>query len=300
MSILEKCEKIGIELRRTKEGRLTTEHLNKVNENPQELTVELFKLINHHYVKIHFFSVSHAIDVLKGNTENRILGELVKRILGIDGLEQFGKANIPIGKFVDKLSIMSFNNSVKYQLPTEITATPELIRLSNSLTVECQRLNLVQKFLREYFTDPRFSEAVKRFDELKGMEPILPYSKEDRKVLKALKNEYLETKIDLIYSFVSTLTYIKCMIFDSFYDNIFEVYETKDVLTLKEKTLNGCRFVQIVMNPNDKTFGANTGWILKLHSTDNTIVYGQIFSKQMKFSQNKCIITVKALVHDIL
>lgn len=82
------------------------------------------------------------------------------------------------------------------------------------------------------------------------------------------------------------LIYIKCVMFNSFYDNIFEVDEAADVLSFKEKTLDSCRFVKIVINPNSKTLGANTGWILNLHRRDNSIEYAQIFNKQMKFTQS--------------
>ncbi len=300
MSILEKCEKIGMELRKTKEGQIVFKYLNIINNNPQELIVEFFRIINHHYVRIHFFSVPNAIDILKLNTENNMVGSWVNEILNMDGVEEFGKANIPLGQFTKKLSIMSFNSFVKYQLPADITATPELIRLSNLLTVECQRINLIQQLIREYYTNPRFSEALKRFDELKGTTPILPFSKEDRKILKALRDEYPDTKVDLVYSLVSILSYIKCMVFDSFYDNIFEIYITADVLSFKERTLDRCKFVKIVIIPNKKTIGPNTGWILKIYYPDNSFAYAQIFSKEIKFTQTDCTITIKALIHDYL
>jgi hypothetical protein len=301
MSILEKCEKIGIELRKTQEGKSVLQALSTIQESPEELTVELFKLINKYYVQMHFFAIKNSIAVFENNTDNPIIGNLVKRILSINGLAEFGEINLPLGHFVEKLSVMSFNNSVKYQLPDEISITPELVRLSNALTVECQRINLVQEIIKEYHTNPEFLEATKRFDELRGREPIIPLSKQDRRNLKLLKMEYPNsTSPNLIYSLMCILTYIKSMMYDSFYDNIFEVFEAEDVILRKEKQLDRCTFIKLLMTPNKNSFGPNTGWILKLHNKDNTTSYAQIFSKTMTFEKNECTISIKALIYQQL
>lgn len=301
MSILEKSEKIGNELRNTPEGATALELFNQVSKSPKELTVELFKLINRYYIQMHFYSIPQAIGILEGNINNPILGDLVKRILAIESLKAFGEANVPIGKFVDDIGKLAFSNSVKYQLPKDIAFTPELVRLSNSLTVECLRTSLLQQFIREYKTKPRFIEAVKRFDELRGTKPMIPYSKEDRKCLSILRKEYTGVcSVDLIYSLVSLLTYIKSMIFDSFYNNIFEVYEKDEVVSRKQKKLNHCTFVKLILLSPIKILDPSSGWILKLHNTDGSISYAQIFQKTTHFSPDTCTTTLKALIHDIL
>lgn len=300
MSILKKCEEIGVELRHTPEGKRALEYFTAIKGNPEEFKGEFFNLINKDYVRIHFYAVPSAVDIIENNIENKVVGPIMKRLLAIDNIKEFGESNIPIGKFVDRLSVMSFNNSVKYELPSEVTATPALIRLSNALTVECQRISLVQSFIKEYHTDPHFSEAVKRFDEIKGEKPILPYSKEDRVILHTIRKEYPDVKVNLLYSLISVMSYIKCMIFDSFYGNIFEVFEAEDVILRNQKVLNGCSFVKLVLVPNERTLGAHTGWILKLNNRDGTISYGQIFNKKMKWTKEETKVTIKALIHDAL
>lgn len=300
MSILAKCEEIGLELRQTEQGQLVTKLHKEILRNPPELTVEFFKLIGHNYVSLHFFSAQHTIDTLNGNTDNKIVGQLVKRILGIKGLQEFADANVPLGMFVEKLSSAVFVNTVKYELPKDIKVTSALVRQTNALTVECQRLNLVQQFIEDFHTNPRFKEAIARFDELSETIQILPYSKEDRKILKTLRKEYPDTKIDLIHSLICTLSYIKCTIFDAFYGNLFNVYELEDVLDFKTKPLDRCKFVKLVLITNERTLFSNSGWILKLHGKDGAIRYGQIFSKQIKFTQTDSSVTIKALIHDVL
>lgn len=300
MSILEKCEKIGVELRRTPEGKIALELYNAINENPEELRGELFNLINRYYVRIHFYAVPNAVDIIESNVNNDVVGFLMTKLLAIENIKEFGTANIPIGKFVDRLSLMSFSNSVKYELPADVAATPALIRLSNSLTVECQRINLVQKFAKEYFTNPDYMEAINRFDELRGSEPLLPYCREDRIILKTIKDEYPNVNVNLIYALLSIITYIKCMIFDSFYENVFEVFEATDVLLRRQKALDGCSLVKLVLSPTERTWGANAGWILKLNNKDGSTSYAQIFMKKVEWAHGESTMTVKALVHDDL
>lgn len=300
MSILTKCEEIGLELRRTEQGQLVTKLHEEILRNPPELTVEFFKLMDYNYVRIHFFSAQHTIDTLNGNIDNKIVGQLVKRILDIRGLQEFADANMPLGMFVEKLSSAVFVNTVKYELPKDIKVTPALVRQTNALTVECQRLNLVQQFIEDFHTNPQFKEAIARFDELSGTIQILPYSKEDRKILKTLRKEYPDTKIDLIHSLICILSYIKCTIFDAFYGNLFDIYLSDDVLEFKTKSLDRCKFVKLVLIANERTMFSNRGWILKLHDKDATIRYGQIFSNQIKFTQASSTVTIKALIHDIL
>jgi len=300
VGILEKCEKIGIALRATNEGQNVLNCLDSINKSPQEQTVEFFKLINTHYTKVHFYSVQNAIDILKANVNNSILGALVKNILSIDDIYNFAELNLPLGHFVEKLSALSFDSTVKYQLPTDIGVTPELIRLSNALTVECQRINLIQQFHIEYQTNPQFLEAVKRFDNLRGTKPIVPFSRDDRQIVKSLKKEYPDTRVELLHSLFSILTYIKCAIFDSFYDNVVEIHELDDVVFRKEKRLNGCNVIKLVTNPTIKTLNPNNGWLLKLHNSDNHVMYAQIFHKKIQFSQTEFTITIEGLIHDCL
>lgn len=300
MSILSKCEEIGLELRQTEQGQLITELQKEILQNPQELTVEFFKLINHNYVKIHFFSAQHTIDTLKGNVDNKIVGQLVRKILAIEGLQEFADANMPLGIFVEKLSSAAFVNTVKYELPNDVKVTPALIRLSNSLTVECQRLNLVQQFIKEFHTSPHFKKAIERFDELSGTIQILPYSREDRRILKTLRREYPYTPIDVVHSLICTLSYIKCTIFDAFYGNLFEIYEIDDVHDIKVRPIDRCKFVKLVLVPNERTLLPSRGWILKFHGRDGTIKYGQIINKQIKLTREDSTVTIKALIHDVL
>jgi len=301
MSILEKSEKIGQELRNTKEGQRAYELRKIILHYPQETTSTFFQLINHDYVQMHFFAVQHALDILKVNLDNEILKPLINRILSINELNDFAKANIPIGNFVEKISKFAFNNKVKYELPNDISFTPELVRLANSLTVECLRTNIFQQFLAEYHTKPDFDDAIKRFDDLKAAKPVVPYSKDDRKTLGILKKEFGEKcDIEILYSLVSIMTYIKSMIFDSFYDCVFEIHEDTDILSRKQKKLNNCIYNRLSLRPDAIDFISKYGWIIKIYNSDGTVSYGQIFKKTSKWTNDKCEVIVCALLYDIL
>lgn len=302
MSILEKSEKIGYELKNTSTGKTAIDLYKKIQQQPQEITVELFKLINRHYTRIHFYSIEHTINVLKANTDNDMIAVIVANILKIVELNEFGKINLTLGNFVEEISKVAFGNEVKYELPKNIGFTPELVRLTNSLTVECLRSNIIQEFLAEYNSKTDYViAAMKRFDALREQKQIVPYSKEDRADLAILKEEFKgKCSVEILYTLVSVLSFIKSMIFDAFYDNVYEVHEKLDVVSKKERKLKKSKYVRFVLKPHFKFIGPNTGWILKLYNIDGSISYGQIFSKNMKFENDTCTTTIKALIHDIL
>lgn len=301
MSILEKSERIGRELKNTIEGQHALELYKMISQYPQETTFEFFQLINRYYIQAHFFSIQHALDILKDNVDNEVLGTHVRKLLSINEIHDFAAANIPIGKFVEEISKVAFGNEVKYELPKDVSFTPELVRLSNSLTVECLRTNILQRFLAEYHTKPEFIAAIQRFDELRGAQPIVPYSKEDRKILGTLKKEFgAKCEVDLLHLLVSMMSYIKDMIFDAFYDNVFEIYEETDIISRKQKALANCIYNRLILHPDMRTVGPKTGWIMKIHNLDGSVTYGQIFSKTMHWTKEECTMTVNSLAYNIL
>lgn len=72
------------------------------------------------------------------------------------------------------------------------------------------------------------------------------------------------------------------------------------MLDFKIKSQDRCKFVKLILIANKKTMFSSSGWILKPHGKDATIRYGQIFSKQIKFTQASSTVTIKALIHDVL
>lgn len=301
MGILEKSERIGHELKNTAEGKRALELYNRISQYSQETTYEFFELINKHYLQTHFFSVQQAVDIFRENVDHELIGEVIKKVLCIDEIHDFAAANIPIGDFVDKLGKEAFGNEVKYELPKSVSFTPELVRLTNSLTVECLRTNILQSFLREYHTKAEFATAIKRFDELRGGKPVVPYSKEDRSALFALKEEFGEScKVELLYEIVAVMAYIKSMIFDAFYDNIFEIYEETDVLFQKQRKLRKCIYSKFTLRPGFKVLGSLTGWILKIHNANGGIKYYQITRKTMHCTKNECNVAVYAIELNLL
>ena len=89
------------------------------------------------------------------------------------------------------------------------------------------------------------------------------------------------------------------MIFDSFYDNIFEISE-ENIIDAKMKRLGNCIYNKLRITPDLKTISPNTGWILKRHNIDGSIEYGQIFKKATHFTKEGCTVTLNVIVYDIL
>jgi len=299
MGILRTCEKIGAELRETNEGKAILELVKKIRTNPQEITFEFFKLINKYYIELQFYSVPHTFEVLKYNLGNPLLGDTIKNILKIAEIEELAHQNVPFGKFVENLVISCFNSNVKYETPEGISATPQLIRLSNTLSVDCLKTDIISRISKGYHTDPLFTKLLEEFDKLNTKNCIVPYSKTDRKNLKILKEKYNPDYVELVYMFISTLTYMKAMIFDSFYDNMVEIFENPDIIHKREKSLSNGSLIKISTSLEAFFRNNNKGWILKLHNCDGTISYGQIFHKSFKFKCDDAedSATIKAIIN---
>jgi len=300
MSILDKCEKIGLELRKTDKGKSALSFLQENNLTHSMETSLFFDLIHKDYIKMHFWAAKNAIGILKQNIDNPTIGVLVKKTLDNDIIEEFAESNVPLAKFTDQLSLTVLSSVVKYELPTEISITPELIRLSNRLTVECQRINLVQKISKEFHTNPKFPELLKLYDQEKGSDPVVPFSKEDRRILKNIRRKGCdENLLSLVHALMCILSFIKSMIYDSFYNQIVEVYP-KDIIALKRKTLKDAFMIKLRLKPMIQIMGSNSGWILKLYNADKSISYAQIFNKSCQWTQTSQDLTVTALVFNKL
>lgn len=290
MSILEKCEKIGLELKKCEQGAKIIGLYQKLIEYDKETMYIYFQLLNQYYVNIHFFAPSQAVDILVDNTDNQyeFMRENIQKLLSIPELHQFAEANLPFAKLVEKLSVMSFNNTVKYSPPTQIIITPETVRLMNSLTVECQRIDLIKNLITAFTTNSEFQKAIPAYDNaIKDHQPFAPYSKQNRKMLMELVQQgYDKRSIYLVNAFNSILTYIKCTIYDSFYSNIFEVFEKDEVITRREKALDSALIIKLKLRQTIAIMRLNSGWILKLHNIDDTVSYGQIFNKTIQLTPN--------------
>lgn len=305
MSILSISEEIGYELKNTKEGKMALQLYERILENDQEQIMSLFfNLINKRYIQDHFYAIPNAVQIFRSNEDNQRLGVIVKKTLENEEIEAFEKSNLCLARFVDDISKTAFDGSVKYQLNDSVSFTPKLVRLSNMLTVDCLRTNILQQFLKDYHNNPGLINVIAHFDELCKKQPIFPYSRDDRACLRALKKEFSETcssqSIENMYSMMSILAFIKSMIFDAFYGNVFDVYEGKEVLNRREKALKNSFFVQLKLIPDARFMCASTGWILKLYNNDGSISYGQIFNKSLHFSQNEERVTIKAIIYSIL
>ena len=95
------------------------------------------------------------------------------------------------------------------------------------------------------------------------------------------------------------MSYIKNMVFDAFYDNIFELHEETDIIFQQQKALANCVYNKLVLRPDIQDV-MSTGWIMKLHNRDGSVTYGQIFKKTTHWTQENCTVTIYSLAYDIL
>jgi len=283
MSVFEKCLALGVELRNSAQGKEILALKGTLNENREKLYL-FNSLINKHYISEHFFAPMYALLQLRGNKDNEhpFIRKEVAEAEEIPEVEQFADACSLFGKMCNNISALSVGNTVMYSMPDNMVATPEAIRLLNKITVECLQLPLVKRVMQKATTDQNFIEMAQAYEKLAGDKHISPYTKEDRKILKILsKQGFSRDNVIDMYSFLCLLTYIKAMIFDAFFDNVFVVNENSDVISMRKYELTQAQYVVCKLKPAVKSMPANSGWFLKIIHSDGSISFGQLLKKHI-------------------
>lgn len=283
MSVFEKCLALGVELRNSAQGKEILALKSILAKNREKLYL-FNSLINKHYISEHFFAPMHALLQLRGNKDNEhpFIQKEIAETEEISEVAQFANACSLFGKMCNNISALSVGNTVMYSMPDNMVATPEAIRLLNKITVECLQLPLVKRVIQKAASDQSFIEMAQAYETLNGNKQISPYTQEDRKILKILsKQGFSRDNIIDMYSFLCLLTYIKAMIFDAFFDNVFVVDENSDVISMRKYQLTKAQYVVYKLKPAVKTMSANSGWFLKIIHSDGSISFGQLFNKHI-------------------
>ncbi|MCB2291899.1 hypothetical protein LGK97_19570 [Clostridium sp. CS001] len=187
MSVMGICEAIGIELQNTEEGigalKKYSSLLGGLNEDDKYLFLQSSNKVQW---GLHFYITEAVVDLLKANIENEYLGSEVQRILLNKYIDVCIKPMHSLGDFISSISMSVFQNNVQYSLPSEVRATPKLIRLIQDLSVECQKTRVLQELVPKFQSGSNFQKLLTEFDLLHKDIIAPPYSKSDRVIVKRL------------------------------------------------------------------------------------------------------------------
>lgn len=283
MSVFEKCLALGVELRNSDQGKEILALNDSLAKNSEKLSL-FNSLINQHYISEHFFAPLYALLQLRGNKDNEhpFIRKEVAETEDIPEVEQFANACSLFGKMCNNISALSVGNTVTYSMPDNMVATPEAIRLLNKITVECLQLPLVKRVIQKVSCDQNFIDMTQAYDNLSRNKCVAPYTQEDRRILRHLsKQGFPRDNIMDMYSFLCLLTYIKAMIYDAFFDNVFVVDESIDVVRMRKYDLIKGQYIICKLKPSAKSMSTGTGWFLKLIHRDGSVSFGQLFNKHI-------------------
>ena len=100
MSILEKCEQIGKELRKTKEGISAYEtYMQLLNSNVEKDF--FFQNVYRYYTKYNFSTPQYVIELFQANRNNpELSGWINKEMKNIKAFNELSKANLALFRFV--------------------------------------------------------------------------------------------------------------------------------------------------------------------------------------------------------
>lgn len=295
---MEICRLIGLELKKTLEGTEAIASYNSILEHLSDNAKELFiKPFPHIPWGIHFYTTQAKMDLLIENIDNAVLGHSVKEILNNPYLKECAPKMQILGDVIDKITNSLFQNNVQYSLPEQIHATPQLYRYIQDLSVECQNTKILQNMLGKIQQDTNFLEICTEIEHSRALHTAPPYSKDDRAIIKKLcKKGYNSESVKTIYSFITIVSMIKETIYASFMGEIYEIKEREDILDLRERTIDKIALVQMDIAPSHHAFEGKEKWIMRIEKTSGEILYGQIFSKTMKFGIEGINIKQRAII----
>lgn len=282
MSIIQKCIFVGADLQETVEGKSALQadknFLKTLNTLERALFVPSFRRLPW---GVHFRAKMLCVELFKANTENEHIGREVKNLLENPLLGTIVETSNPLILFVDYLDSILFQTSVPYTLPTVLHATPNLVRSVQDLMVECQKIGYVQQLMQK-IPDGEFMERVRQYDNIiQQYERKPPYSRGDRKIVKAMIRQGCSVEdAELIHSFTTLKTLIAQTIYDSFMNHIFYLDESDDVLRLREHRVKNVTAIKIHLMPQKSSLLGGEKWVLAFRRKDNSRIYGQIYSKR--------------------
>lgn len=290
MSILEKCEQVGKELQKSDAGTNTINSLSVIKSSLPNHSLFL-QLINQHYVTYHFATPDYAIFVLHNNRNNERLRQEIEHDLEKESLlKEYAKNSFVLNRFIDELCNSAFETQVFYEYSNVIGYTPQLIRLSNSLAVECQRTNIIQQLLSTPNRNTLFDLA-KEFDNSTKDTMLLPLSKQERKLFDVLISKgFNKNLVKTFQRFVDLKSIMKTVMYESFYNKTLEV-NTSLVKKIRKISYNNACLIRITM----KTLGFQNGWIIKLIDGDSKD-YILVKQKRTSFSTGNCFDTITGIV----
>lgn len=290
MSILEKCEQIGKELQNSSAGKDTKNSFSIIKSSLSDHSLFL-QIINQNYVTYHFASPDYALFLLNSNRNNETLKQEIESDLKKeDLLKEYAKNSGVLNSFIDELCNSAFGTQVFYEYSNVIGYTPQLIRLSNSLAVECQRTNIIQQFLSTQDRNTLLKLA-EEYDKSTQNIVLLPFSKQERKLFNELSskgfNKYL---VQTLQRFVDLKTIMKTVMYESFYSKTLEV-DTALVKRIRRITYNNTCLIRISMI----TLDFQNGWIIKLVN-GNSKDYILVNQKTTRFSEGNLYDTITGIV----
>lgn len=298
MGVMEKCKIIGEELRGTEEGKKAIEIYKSIIDNFEyDIDRQLFMADGQVKWGLHFYVTDAVVSLLKLNTNNEPIKESVNRILGNSNISDCVLAMNQIGKFVEQISICVFQNQVQYYLPTQVHATPKLIRAVQDLSVQCQKTKVLQKMLKQMQLDKDINKIIEELDKMKRTVMSPPYSKDHREIIKKIYAKgYKKENVELVYCFFNIIDMINQTIYDSFMDRIFQVKE-EELISFRKKQIGDLELVKFYLVPDNNTFEGKDKWIIRVERNDGKVLYGQIFNKYMRFSKEGTEVKEEAIIY---
>lgn len=224
MNMYQEAYNLGIALRNSGTGKSILDMYNKVrsctSENSFNDLHDLGQCLMHYYL----FPIS--LERLKINKDNKKIPDFMRnefyKIINTPEIELFCKECELFGKKLDEASKNFFGKEIPKEFANDIKS-PEIVRAMLNLNAACMRSGLIQRFMYYNSKVYNFKDIFRDYERERSIIKGIPFDKNVRKLIKKLKSNYDSSILYCCEFFISVLTLIKEIIFESHLGLISEI-----------------------------------------------------------------------------
>ncbi len=287
MNIANTSYKVGLELRKSKEGKELLLLYKEAQESLPLQTWKDFEKVGQKKWGKHYFSYPYGLAIFEANQEQDLplsLREDIEKVLHSDAIKLFCNRCEKLGMALEEVAKGIFTPTIPRKF-AGIDTPPKLVRALQDLSIACQKTGLLKFFARNYKSKD-FQEKMEEFDTKRINLCSTPFSHQIRKLARGMANDKIS--IESIYkmeAFAAILDVLKQVIFESHLDLIYDL-KNDDIKIFKKREINKLAIFSIQLNEYMFDIMNWNGSII-MFDIENRTHFGLVKRKQLSWENQE-------------
>lgn len=286
MNIVKASYKVGLEFKKTREGKELLLLYKEAQESVSLNTWKDFEKVGQKRWGKHYFSYPYGLAIFQANRAQEDLPlplkEDIEKVLRSDKVKLFCNKCEKLGMTLEEVAKGIFAPTIPRTI-TGIDTPPKLVRALQDLSISCQKTGLF-KFLVQNFKSKDFQEKMNEFDTKKKDLNSTPFSHQIRKLARDIVDERIS--VESIYkmeAFSVVLDILKQVIFESHLDLILDL-NNDDIKIFKKRERDKLAIFSIHLNEHMLNIMNWNGSIMKFN-LDNRTQFALVKSRQLSWNK---------------